>query len=84
MKSKDKKKEFSKIILVVDFVVCSAVIVFSGIMIAVTKDMSPLAYLIPAVFGELATATAFYFNKAKAENELKLMNEYSKEEEKQG
>ncbi len=36
-------------------------------------DLSPLSYLIPAAFGELATATGFYYNKAKAENKIKLM-----------
>lgn len=32
------------------------------------------AYLIPAVFAEMASATGFYYTKAKAENKIKLMN----------
>lgn len=37
-------------------------------------DASVLAYLIPAVFAEMASATGFYYTKAKAENKIKLMN----------
>lgn len=48
-------------------------------MIEETKDLSPLAYLIPAVFGELATATGFYYSKAKAENRIKLRKLYGPE-----
>lgn len=33
-----------------------------------TNDVTPLEYLIPAVFGLSATCHAFYFWKAKAEN----------------
>jgi len=67
-----KKKEFSKIILICVAVVALLVIVFACVMIAITKDLSPLSYLIPAVFAELATGTAFYYSKAKAENEIKI------------
>lgn len=44
-----------------------------------TGDTSPLAYLIPSVFGELATATGFYYSKAKAENRIKLRKLYGPE-----
>ena len=37
-------------------------------------DASALAYLIPAVVAEMASATGFYYTKAKAENKIKLMN----------
>lgn len=50
-----------------------AVIIFSCIMIATTRDLTPLAYLIPAVAAEVATGTGFYYNKAKLENKIKLM-----------
>mgnify|MGYP007025271743 FL=1 len=42
-------------------------------MIWLTMDTSALAYLIPAVFAEMASATGFYYSKAKAENKIKLM-----------
>ena len=40
-------------------------------MIWITMDTSALAYLIPAVFAEMASATGFYYTKAKAENKIK-------------
>lgn len=52
----------------------TVVVIFSLYMIWITKDLSPLAYLIPSVFVELATATGFYYTKARAENEIKLKN----------
>ena len=73
MKKKRKKKfEFSKIIFMGISAVTISVAVFSCYMIWKTGDLSPLAYLIPSVFAELATATGFYYRKAQKENELKL------------
>lgn len=73
MKKKRKKKfEFSKIIFLGISAVTISVAVFSCYMIWKTGDLSPLAYLIPSVFAELATATGFYYRKAQKENELKL------------
>ena len=71
------KLEFSKKIMIVAMVVNVAVILFSCIMIWITQDTSPLMYIIPAVAAEVATGTGFYYNKAKAENKLKLMKEYN-------
>lgn len=74
MKRKQKKKiEFSKLIFIFTSAVTLAVTVFACFMIWITKDTSALAYLIPAVFAEMAAATGFYYNKAKAENKIKLM-----------
>ena len=71
-----KKVETSKVIFFTVTVITVAVTVFSCFMIWTTKDTSALAYLIPAVFAELAAATGFYYNKAKAENKIKLMAQY--------
>lgn len=71
--------EFSKKILVVAAFVNVAVIVFTSIMIWRTCDLSPLAYLIPAVAAETATGTGFYYAKAKVENRIKLMKLYNVE-----
>lgn len=68
-----KKVEFSKLIFVGVSVVTVAITVFSCRMIWITMDTSALAYLIPAVFAEMATGTGFYYSKAKAENKIKLM-----------
>ena len=77
MKNKPKQKlEFSKKIMIVAMTVNILVILFSCIMIWITQDLSPLMYIIPAVAAEVATGTGFYYNKAKAENRLKLMKEY--------
>lgn len=71
-----KKVEFSKVILIVASVINIAVIAFSCCMIYKTMDLTPLAYLLPSVGAEVAAGTGFYYNKAKAENKIKLMKEY--------
>jgi len=71
-----KKIEFSKIIFIGVSVVTIAITVFSCLIIWQTKDTTALAYLIPAVFAEMAAATGFYYTKAKAENKIKLMAHY--------
>ena len=68
-----KKVEFSKFIFLGVSIVTIAITVFSCRMIWITMDTSALAYLIPAVFAEMASATGFYYTKAKAENKIKLM-----------
>lgn len=55
------------------------VMVFTMAVVWKTGDTSPLAYLIPSVFGELTTATGFYYSKAKAENRIKLRKLYGSE-----
>jgi hypothetical protein len=65
--------EFSKKILLFAAGVNVVVIAFTLIMIWRTNDLTPLAYLIPAVAAETATGTGFYYAKAKVENRIKLM-----------
>lgn len=74
-----KKREFSKIIMIAVGAVALIVTAFTLIIVWRTGDTSPLAYLIPAVFAELATATGFYYSKAKAENRIKLRKQYGPE-----
>lgn len=69
-----KKIEFSKLILMGVSALTLAITVFSCRIIWITMDTSALAYLIPAVFTEMASATGFYYSKAKAENKIKLMS----------
>lgn len=66
------KREFSKMILVVVSIFTFGITVFSCVMIWRTGDLSPLAYLIPSIFAEAATATGFYYRKAEAENIRKI------------
>lgn len=73
------KREFSKVILAVAGAITGGVTAFTLTVVWKTGDTSPLAYLIPAVFAELATATGFYYSKAKAENRIKLRKQYGPE-----
>ena len=77
---KRKKREFSKCIFAGVSAVTLAVLVFSCVMVWRTGDLTPLAYLIPAVAAEMATATGFYYSKAKAENEIKLKKLYREDD----
>ena len=74
---KKPRFETSKVILFIVGAVTIWVTAFTLHMIEETKDLSPLAYLIPAVFAELATATGFYYSKA--ENRIKLRKLYGPE-----
>lgn len=73
---KKTKREFSKLIIIAVGAVTVLVTAFTCFMIWETKDLSPLVYLIPAVFGELGLGTGFYYSKAKAENRIKLRKLY--------
>lgn len=63
-----KKPQFSKLIFIGTTAVTLTVTAFSLVMMWRTNDIAPLAYLIPAVFAETATATGFYYRKAEKEN----------------
>ena len=71
-----KKREFSKVLIASVGAVTLVVTAFTLAVVWRTGDTSPLAYLIPTVFAELATATGFYYSKAKAENRIKLRKKY--------
>ena len=74
-----KKLEFSKIILISVSALTLFVTFFTLAIVWRSGDTSPLSFLIPAVFAELATATGFYYSKAKAENRIKLRKKYGAE-----
>jgi hypothetical protein len=74
-----KKLEFSKLIMLTVGAVTVIVTAFTLIVVWKTLDLSPLAYLIPAVFAELSVGTGFYYSKAKAENRIKLRKQYGSE-----
>lgn len=67
-----KKGEFSKRIIICVTVGVISITIFACYMIWKTNDLSPLSYLIPSVFVEFATATGFYYDKAKRENLIKI------------
>ena len=64
--------EFSKKIFAGISIGAISLTVFACMMVWKTDNLEPLRYLIPAVFTELSVATGFYFNKAKAENTIKI------------
>lgn len=71
MKRKNKT-EFSKKILIVVSIATLLIVVASFILMWETRDLSPLSYIITGIFAELASATGFYYWKAKNENMLKI------------
>lgn len=68
------KQEFSKKILYVLWISTTIVITLSFILMWKTMDLSPLSYIITGLFAELASATGFYYWKAKNENMIKIEN----------
>ena len=71
-KKRKNNMEFSKKIIIAVGIINVIVIGYSIVLMWVTKDTSPLCYLIPSVAAEMSTASGFYFNKAKKENSIKL------------
>ena len=76
---KKKRFEFSKLIMIFAGAINLAVVVFSCVAMWRTGDLTALCYLIPSVAAEVATATGFYYSKAKVENRIKLMAAYGVE-----
>ena len=71
--------EFSKVILFVISAVLLVVIIFSMVMMAVTKDLTPLDWILGGLFSLADVAVPFYYWKARKENEIKLRVIYGKE-----
>lgn len=70
------KTEFSKKIFNIIITLFIIVLFYSMALMWKTDNTDALAYLIPSVSGLSATCVAFYFNKAKMENKIKLSKEY--------
>lgn len=70
------KFEFSKIVLIIALLLNAGILFFSCVMMWRTCDLTPLAYIVPAVSAEVASGTAGYYWKAKAENKIKLAKAY--------
>ena len=66
------KTEFSKKLLYVNYILVIIVIIASFVLMWKSCDLSPLGYIITGVFGEVTTATSFYYWKAKNENMIKI------------
>lgn len=70
------KPEFSKFILAVSAVECWIVTAVAFVMAWIGKDTSVFSYLIPSSWGAYGISRAFYYNKAKSENAIKLRKAY--------
>lgn len=80
-----KKFSFTKIIMGVMLMVNIAVVVFACVMMAITKDLSPMGFLLIGEGGAMATWLASYAWKEKAANRSKYAMEFVKEfDEKHG
>jgi hypothetical protein len=67
-----KKAEFSKVIITSVSIATALVVIASFVLMFIYGDLSPLTYIIGGCFAELASATGFYYWKAKNENVLKI------------
>lgn len=79
MSEKKPPIEFSKILVISAAALNLIVVAYTMVLVAITLDLTPLAYLIPAVAAEVAAGYGFYYNKAKVENRIKLMKLYGVE-----
>lgn len=72
-----KKMEFSKKIIIMCLII-NAIVVFVTLYVVIkTFNTTPLCYLIPSVAAEVSSGTAFYYQKAKTENSIKLRVAYN-------
>lgn len=71
-----KKMEFSKLIFLWLAILATTAVIFTMAAVWQTGDVTPLEKLIEMVFGALTIGTGFYYWKAKAENRLKLRQQY--------
>lgn len=67
-----KKKEFSKVIITAISIATALVVIASFVLMFYTGDLSALPVIITGCFTELASATGFYYWKAKNENMIKI------------
>lgn len=72
-----KPKETSKQLLKITVAMVVMLTIATVVAVFVLGDTSPLAYLIPSVFGLASTTVGFYLWKAKNENIAKYGNNVS-------
>ena len=73
---KDKKFEFSKLIAILAILMWLIVNVFGMIMMAWTRNLSPMVYVIASIDAVMACVCGFYYTKSRAENIIKLKSLY--------
>ena len=73
---KPRKREFSKVITAIGLSLWVFVILFAIVMMMVTRDLSPITWVLGSVDAVVASITGFYFTKAAKENQIKLRSIY--------
>ena len=68
--------EFSKVIVVLSIIMWITVNVFGMVMMAITRNLTPMVYVLGSVDAVMAIVCATYSYKAKAENVIKLKKLY--------
>ena len=76
LKKNKKTLEFSKIIVVLTIIMWLTVNIFGMVMMAITRNLSPMVYIIASVDAVMAVIVTFYSRKACAENVIKLKSLY--------
>ena len=68
-----KKIEFSKLIFWIETALTAGTTLYACVLMWRTGDTAALPTLLSLAWGAYATATGFYFWKARKENEIKLL-----------
>ena len=71
-----RRLEFSKVIVVLATTMWMAVNVFGMVMMAVTRNLSPMVYVLASVDAVMACVCTVYSIKARSENVIKLKKLY--------
>ena len=72
----NKKLEFSKLIAILAILMWLIVNFFGMVMMAITRNLSPMVYVIASIDAVMACVCGFYYAKAKSENVIKLKSLY--------
>lgn len=75
------KMEFAKKIFTGVSIGTSLIVLFVLAISWATQTTDALVTLIPCAFAELGVATGFYYDKAKAENKIKIEKSFESEEQ---
>ena len=67
-----KKKEFSKIIIAVTFIIFVLVLIAGCVLAWEGRDTSLFCYAIPSTGGVVGSSVIFYYRKAQVENAVKI------------
>lgn len=66
------KVEFSKVIIVISWLVAITLTLLSAFLVLIDKDISSFSNVVLASWAEVTGANGFYYWKAKNENMFKL------------